>query len=85
MRDLDFGGIKVTYSHANLVLWLLNERPGEWHHVCRILQCSRTAGIMRLQRAAEAIRAKHPLLGATLRDVCWRGEWAMLSTAYHKM
>lgn len=85
MDDLNFNGVKVPFSAANAVLFMLYDRPGQWMHVCRILQCRQTAGINRLVRAAEKIRAVDPLLGATLRDVRWRGEWAMLSTAYHKM
>lgn len=84
--DIRFpNGTSVPYTPANAVLFMLYDRPGYWIHACRILRCRRTAGIMRLARAAEAIREIDPLLAATLRDVQWRGEWAMLNTAYRKM
>ncbi|WP_227243985.1 hypothetical protein [Paraburkholderia caribensis] len=81
---LEIDGVKIRNTPANRMLQMLYNNPRIWFPVCEILHCKRTAGHMRLKRAREAIRLLDPLLGATLADVEWRGEWAMLSTTYQK-
>lgn len=73
---LDFSGIVVPNTAANLALWRIWHQPRIW--VLTLSHLERTARIKRLQRAAEAIRQIDPLLGATLRDIEFRGAWCRL-------
>ncbi|CAE6747164.1 hypothetical protein R69658_02542 [Paraburkholderia aspalathi] len=73
---LDFDGVAVPDTSANRALWRIWNQPGIWINTLAHLE--RTARHHRLRRAAEAIREIDPLLGATLSDIEFRGEWCRL-------
>jgi hypothetical protein len=73
---LDFDGIAIPNTGANLALWRIYHQPGIW--ILTLGHLERTARIKRLQRAAEEIRKIDPRLGATLRDLEFRGDWCRL-------
>ncbi|MFM0071854.1 hypothetical protein PQQ86_11840 [Paraburkholderia sediminicola] len=73
---MNFDGVAVPDTSANRALWRIWNQPGIWIHTLSHLE--RSARIKRLKRAAEAIREINPLLGATLSDIEFRGEWCRL-------
>jgi hypothetical protein len=68
MLDIRFDGIRVEPNTGFLILWLLWDRPGEPVPVARILGVSRTAAIMRVHRAADALGQYSPKHAAALRN-----------------
>lgn len=84
---LDFGGVTVPFTtSAQLVLWLLYTNPHKPIAAARILNCRRTAAIMRLHRAAETLGSISPVLAVALREhVHWSGGVARYVPAIRKM
>ncbi|CAN7429230.1 hypothetical protein LJR034_002640 [Caballeronia sp. LjRoot34] len=68
MLDIRFDGIGVPPDTGFLILWLLFDKPGCPVPVSRILGVSRTAAIMRVHRAADALGQYSPKHAAALRN-----------------
>jgi hypothetical protein len=66
--DLRFDGIQVPPDTGFLILWLLWDKPNHPVPVQRILGVSRTAAIMRVHRAADALGQYSPKHAAALRN-----------------
>lgn len=72
--SLDFAGVRVPMTAANLMLWVLFEHPNRSYPVAAMLHRKRAAAINLLHRAADSLGKISPRLAVKLRhEIHWTG------------